>query len=209
MTLVQSLIAFFAAAALIIVTPGLDTVLVLRTATAEGPRRGAAASAGVAMGCLVWGASVALGLGALLAASHAAYSVLKWAGAAYLGWLGLRLLARPRRALVIADEPSGDRGGALGAFRRGLTCNLLNPKAGIFYVSFLPMFVPAGYAVAPLLFLLTVIHSAMSIAWLSGLSLAAGRVRRLLTRRGAVAWLDRVSGCVFLTFGARLALSEL
>lgn len=208
MTLDQSLIAFFAAAALVIVTPGLDTALVLRTATAEGPRRGMAASAGVAIGCLVWGVSVALGLGALLAASHAAYTVLKWAGAAYLAWLGLRLLINPRRALLIKEEASGGRSSLLGAFRRGLMCNLLNPKAGVFYVSFLPMFVPAGYAVAPFLLLLTTIHVVMSLVWLSGLSLAAGRARRLLARRGAVAWLDRVTGFVFLGFGARLALSE-
>jgi len=209
MTLVQSLIAFFAAAAVVIVTPGLDTALVLRTASAEGPRRGMAASAGVAIGCLAWGVSVALGLGALLAASHAAYTVLKWAGAAYLAWLGLRLLVNPRRALLIKDEQADRRSSLLNAFRRGLMCNLLNPKAGVFYVSFLPMFVPAGYAVAPFLLLLTGIHVVMSVTWLSGLSLAAGRVRGLLARRGAVAWLDRITGCVFLTFGARLAVSEI
>ena len=205
MTLTQSLMTFVAAAALIIVTPGLDTALVLRTATAEGPRRGAAASAGVALGCLVWGASVALGLGALLAASRVALSVLKWAGAAYLAWLGARLVLQPRCALIIADQAPGCR---RSAFRRGLACNLLNPKAGVFYVSFLPMFVPAGYPVAPFLLLLSLIHSAMSVAWLGGVSLAAGRVRQVLARRGALAWLDRITGCVFLGFGARLVLSE-
>ncbi|HEY2480744.1 MAG TPA: LysE family transporter, partial [Caulobacteraceae bacterium] len=99
MTLTQSLLAFVAAAAILTVTPGLDTALVLRTAAVGGAKRGAAAALGIGLGCLVWGASVALGLGALIAASHAAYTLLKLAGAAYLAWLGLNLLIKPRHGL--------------------------------------------------------------------------------------------------------------
>jgi threonine/homoserine/homoserine lactone efflux protein len=207
MTLVQSLIAFLAAAAIITVTPGMDTALVLRTAAIDGARRGVAAAFGVGLGCLAWGASVALGLGALIAASHVAYQLLRWAGAAYLAWLGLNLLIRPRRSLAARGEP-GARGDSLGALRRGLTTNLLNPKVGVFYVSFLPMFVPAGYALAPFLFLLAAIHAAMGVAWLAILAGATVPLGRALSRPGVVTVLDRATGCVFLGFSARLALFE-
>src|SRR5579885_2973956 len=91
MTLVPALAAFVAAAILITVTPGLDTALVLRTGAVEGPRRGALTALGVCCGLMVWRLAVALGLGVLLAASHAAYLALQLAGAAYLIWLGAGL----------------------------------------------------------------------------------------------------------------------
>jgi len=77
------------AAGLLTITPGLDTAVVLRTATSEGAKRGALAALGVVLGCLIWGGAVAIGLGALLAASPLAFTVLKWAGVVYLVWLGL------------------------------------------------------------------------------------------------------------------------
>src|SRR5271168_221709 len=140
MTVVQSLLAFVAAASLVTITPGLDTALVLRAAAADGRRAGAWAAAGVGAGCLTWGAAVALGLTALLAASTAAYVALRWAGAAYLLYLGVRLLLAPRSAMQIDTAPTA----GAHPFRRGLLTNLLNPKVGVFYVSFLPQFIPSG-----------------------------------------------------------------
>ena len=90
------LLAFIAAASLLTVTPGVDTAIVLRTATLEGRRQAVLAGAGICLGCLAWGGAVSLGLGALLQASELAYTVVKFAGAAYLIWLGSRLLFRPR-----------------------------------------------------------------------------------------------------------------
>ena len=207
MTLLPSLIAFVGAAVIVIVTPGMDTALVLRTAAVEGPRRGLQATLGIGLGCLVWGGSVALGLGAILTASHLAYSLVKWAGAAYLAYLGFRMLIRPREALTPAAGVPRD-GGALDALRRGLFCNLLNPKCGVFYVSFLPMFVPSGYPVAPFIFLLALIHVGLSVCWLGFLSAATVPLSRVMGRPGVVRTLDRVTGAVFLGFSARLALSE-
>jgi len=209
MTLVQSLIAFVAAAAIITVTPGLDTALVLRTAAVGGARRGAAAALGIGLGCLAWGASVALGLGALIAASHAAYTLLKLAGAAYLAWLGFNLLLKPRRAIVAPVESAASgQEGLSAALRRGMATNLLNPKVGVFYVSFLPVFVPAHYAVAPFIVLLAAIHSLMGVAWLSFLATATAPLGKVLSRPKVVTALDRTTGCVFLGFSAGLALSE-
>jgi threonine/homoserine/homoserine lactone efflux protein len=139
MTVVEALSAYVVAAGLLTLTPGLDTALILRTAAVEGPKRAAFAALGINFGCLIWGAAVALGLGALLAASALAFNVLKWVGAAYLVWLGLNLLLKPRDRFEIATEGRETRGGSdLVWMRRGFLTNLLNPKVGVFYVSFLP-----------------------------------------------------------------------
>jgi len=96
MSVTDSLLAFSLAALLLTLTPGLDTALILRTACAEGGKKAFQAALGIDAGCFVWGALVALGLGALMAVSTLAYTVLKICGAAYLCWLGLQLLMRPR-----------------------------------------------------------------------------------------------------------------
>ncbi len=149
MTGTQSLISFVLAAGLLAVTPGLDTALVLRTATAEGATQAAQAALGIVIGCLFWGGAAAFGVGALLAASEFAFTLLKWIGGAYLLWLGLLLILRPRTQLSTMSAPqSGAMSGRSGWFWKGLLQNLFNPKVGIFYISFLPQFVPPGVPVA-------------------------------------------------------------
>src|ERR1019366_1272063 len=101
----QLMLLFIVAAGLLTLTPGMDTAIVLRTSTASGPRDGAAAAAGICLGLLVWGMSAAFGLTAILAVSTLAFDVVKWVGAAYLVYLGVRLLARSRTAMV-ADRAS-------------------------------------------------------------------------------------------------------
>lgn len=204
----QSLIAFTLAAALMTITPGLDTALVLRTATVEGGRRAWAASVGICIGCLAWGAIVAGGLGVLLAASEIAYTALKYAGAAYLVWLGLKLILSQREDFITAAPAGARDAGAWLWFRRGLLTNLLNPKVGIFYVSFLPQFVPAGSDVAATTLLLAAIHALLGLAWFAALILATRPVAAALRRPRTIRWLDRMTGTVFLLFAARLALSR-
>ena len=97
MLVTDSLLAYTLAATLLTLTPGLDTALILRTATAEGGRKALHAALGIDLGCFIWGAVVAFGLGALLAVSELAYTLLKWCGAGYLCWLGIQLLLRPRQ----------------------------------------------------------------------------------------------------------------
>ena len=97
MLVTDSLLAYTLAATLLTLTPGLDTALILRTATAEGGRKALHAALGIDLGCFIWGALVAFGLGALLAVSELAYTLLKWCGAGYLCWLGIQLLLRPRQ----------------------------------------------------------------------------------------------------------------
>ena len=205
MSVETALIAFVAAATLLTVTPGLDTAIVLRTAAVEGPRRAAMAALGVICGCLSWGGGVAIGLGVLLAASSLAYTVLKWAGAAYLAWLGIRLMLRPRSRF---DPPPLAAASSGGWWRRGFLTNLLNPKVGVFYVSFLPQFVPPHVAAGLFIFLLAAIHGVLGAIWFAALIAATAPLKRWLQRQAVVRWLDRVTGAVFVGFGLRLALDR-
>ena len=207
MTPLESFLAFTVAAALLTITPGLDTALILRTAAAEGARRAFAAGFGICLGCLAWGAAVAVGLGALIEASRLAYALLKYAGAAYLLWLGMRLILSPRRefAAGLAAEPAAS---AATWFRRGLLTNLLNPKVGAFYISFLPQFVPAGADVAATTMLLAAVHALLGLLWFVLLIAATRPVAALLRRPRVIRTLDSLTGAVFLLFGLRLAFGR-
>src|SRR6266480_4685811 len=119
--MIGALLAFAVFAAVVTITPGLDTMLVVRTAAVSGRRAAFAAAAGINLGCLCWAVASALGITALLTASRLGYDVLRWAGAAYLCYLGARTLWRARRPSV---PPVAPRVG--GSFRTGLTTNLLN-----------------------------------------------------------------------------------
>ena len=205
-----SLLAFTAAASLLTLTPGVDTALVLRTAATDGPRAGAAAGLGICLGLLGWGLAAAVGLTALLDASPVAFTALKWAGAAYLLFLGLRLLARPRAAVPLAPDaiPTDTRGAGLApAFRRGLLTNALNPKVGVFYMTFLPQFIPQGTAVPGFSLLLASLHVLLSLGWFALLIALTVPLGRFLARPAVVRGLDRATGCVFVAFGLRLALA--
>jgi len=208
MTVIQALLAFSVAAALLTITPGLDTALVLRTAAVEGAKRAAFASMGIVTGCLAWGAAVALGLGVLLEASTLAFSVLKWAGAAYLVWLGIGLILKPRETFDLSVSAGSANGDDFAWMRRGFLTNLLNPKVGVFYVSFLPQFLPQGAPAGPFIFLLAALHAVMGLAWFAALIAATRPIAGVLQRAAVVRWLDRLTGGVFLAFGVRLALER-
>src|SRR6202034_4127043 len=189
------LIAYIAAASLLTVTPGIDTALVLRTAVTRGVREAALTGAGIATGCFGWAALVAFGLGAVLAASAFAYAALRWMGAAYLLWLGYRMLRFPRRTFVTG---SGAGAGKHRAFPTGLLTNLLNPKIGVFYVSFLPQFVPAGVRVAPYMLLLGAIHAFLGLIWFACLIAATRPIARFLAKPPVVQACDRLTGGMFV-----------
>ncbi len=205
MPTVDNLIAFTLAATLLTLTPGLDTALILRTATVEGRQQGMRAALGINAGCLLWGAAVAFGLGALIAVSALAYNILKYCGAAYLAWLGVNMLVRPRQSLAPAGE-DGQR--AANWFLKGLMGNLLNPKVGIFYVSFLPQFIPHGQPLVAWTFGLVSIHVVLGLLWALLLIGATRPLAGLLRRDKVIQWMDRATGLVFVLFAARLALGK-
>ena len=207
MTAVAALLAFTATAALLTITPGLDTALVLRTAAAEGPRRAMLAAAGIALGCLAWALLVGAGLGALLAASQLAYEVLRWAGALYLLALGVKLIGAPRRMLDLSVSAERTIAPARPNWLlRGFLTNMLNPKIGVFYVSFLPQFIPPGSSVLGWSVLLASIHNVLGLAWFGALVAATRPLLGALRKPGVMTWLDRLTGMLFIGFGLKLAL---
>ncbi|MFJ7141883.1 MAG: LysE family translocator [Pseudomonas protegens] len=205
MSITENLLAFTLAATLLTLTPGLDTALVLRTATVEGRRQALRAALGINAGCLLWGAAVAFGLGALIAVSELAFNLLKYCGAAYLAWLGLNMLLRPRRAFAPAG--TAEKPGA-NWFLKGMLGNVLNPKVGIFYVSFLPQFIPQGQPLVLWTFGLVSIHVVLGLLWSLLLMGATRSLAGVLQREKVIQWMDRTTGMIFVLFAARLALSR-
>lgn len=199
-------LAFVAAATLLTITPGVDTAMVLRAAAAEGARSAIFAGAGIAIGCLIWAGAVSVGLGALLHASELAYAILKWVGAAYLMWLGVNLVRKPRQELSESKTPAQQAG--LAAMRAGFFTNITNPKVGAFYVTFLPQFVPASANVALYSFFLAIVHIALSVIWFAALIAATVPLGHILRQPRVVQTLDRITGGLFIAFGVRLAVSR-
>lgn len=209
MTTVEALIAFTLAAGLVTLTPGLDTALVLRTAAVEGGRRAFLAGTGICAGCLAWGLIAAFGLGALLAASEAAYTALRWAGAAYLLYLGGWMVLRARSGLdgtMDLGESARSDTSPRGWLVRGFITNILNPKVGVFYVTFLPQFVPAGADVLSFTVLLAAIHALEGILWFVALIAATQPLAAVLRRPSIMRALDRITGGVLIAFGLKLVL---
>ena len=205
MSIADNLIAFTLAATLLTLTPGLDTALILRTSTVEGRKQGLRAALGINAGCLLWGAAVAFGLGALIAVSQLAYDILKYCGAAYLAWLGMNMLVRPRQSLgAVAAQGRPEA----NWFLKGMLGNLLNPKVGIFYVSFLPQFIPQGQPLVAWTFGLVGIHVVLGLLWSMVLIGATQSLAGVLRREKVIQWMDRATGPVFVLFAARLALSR-
>jgi len=205
MPIADNVLAFTFAATLLTLTPGLDTALVLRTATVEGKQQALRAALGINAGCLLWGAAVAFGLGALIAVSELAFNVLKYCGAAYLAWLGLTMLLRPRRSLSPVETHG--RPGA-NWFLKGMMGNLLNPKIGIFYVSFLPQFIPQGQPLVAWTFGLVSIHVVLGLLWSIVLIAATQSLAGVLRRGKVISLMDRATGTIFVLFAARLAMSK-
>ncbi|MEV4433158.1 LysE family translocator [Streptomyces sp. NPDC049585] len=212
--------AFTLIVGLLTLTPGLDTALILRTAALGHRRRAWGVVLGIQSGTLVWGVLTSLGVTALLTASHLAYETLRWAGAAYLLWMGGKLLWATWRRRSPGESPqpadAEDAAGAgtgagdtlLGGWRQGLVTNLLNPKMGAFYIAVLPQFMPAGASHLVSGVLLAGVHVALALVWSCALIAFAHLLRDRLQRPSARRFLDRVTGTVIAAFGIRLALGQ-
>ncbi len=207
MDISHALIAFALTAGLLTITPGLDTALVLRTAAVEGPRRAAMAASGIVLGCLMWGLAASAGLGALLASSQIAYNILRIAGAAYLLYMGGQMLLQALRGNNYAAQAAAEVSASQKQrswFLRGMLTNLLNPKIGVFYVTFLPQFVPAHVNATAFGMLLSGIHAAEGIAWFVLLIATTKTLSRWLVRPQVKRGMDGVSGAVLMGFGGLL-----
>ena len=200
-----AILAFTAAALLLTITPGLDTMMLLRMVLGGGRKAGIVGGFGTTLGCLVWGAASIAGLTALLVASRFAYDVVRYAGAAYLLWLGGSALWRSwrgRRAESPVDAPDITPAQAL---RVGFTTNLLNPKIGVFYLSLLPQFLPTSGDTTGWAALLVGVHVGIGQVWQIGVVWLAGRAALVLTRPRVRRWTERLTASVLVGFGLKVA----
>lgn len=200
-------LAFAGIAALVTITPGADTMLVVRSALVRGRRAGLATVVGVGAGLFVHATLSALGLSVVLVQSARAFDLVKLAGACYLVFLGLQSLWSARRGGAGADRPA-EALGARRAFVEGLLNNVLNPKVAVFYLAFLPQFMAPGDAVLPRSLLLAAIHFGEAVVWLTLIAFFVARARGVLGRPGVRRGLEGVSGLVFIGFGVKLAMAR-
>ncbi|MCW2547315.1 MAG: Lysine exporter protein [Mycobacterium sp.] len=199
---------FTVAAILIVLLPGPDTLVVVRNLIRGGRRTAIRTVFGVLSGLVIWVCAAALGLSAILSASHDAYLALRIAGAAYLVWLGVQSL---RSRGNLSQEPAVDASSrrrqllATG-FPAGIASDLLNPKVGVFFVTFLPGFVPHGYSVGWMSLLLGGIFLALTALYFAILIAASGPVTRWIANTRIRRRMDRITGLILIGFGARLAI---
>ena len=203
----EQLLAFLGVSALVIVTPGQDTALTIRSTLLGGRGAGVLTALGVATGQAVWTLAASAGITALLLASEPAFLAVKLAGAAYLVFLGGQLLVRALRGSSPAGHAVRARGALrpTTAYRQGVVSNLGNPKMAVFFTSLLPQFAPdfgprfAGFLVLGLVF------CTMTAAWLTAYAFAVAQARGVFERPRLRRVIDGITGAVLVAFGLRLA----
>ena len=198
---------FLAASLVIIVTPGQDMILVMSKSLAHGTRAGVTTAAGVSVGLVGHTLLATVGLGALLRASEMLFTALKFAGAAYLLYLGIQLLLTRAKALdAAAAAPRSHR----RLFLTGALSNISNPKIAVFYFAFLPQFVVPDAAHPTLtIFVLGLAFALLTFLVKGPVAVFAGRLSSWFAARpSALAWLYRLSGLVMVGLAVRLALSR-
>jgi threonine/homoserine/homoserine lactone efflux protein len=203
------LLAFAGISVLLAITPGPDMAVVTKNALAHGRRGVILTTTGIALALAIWITATAVGLSALLRASGEAFLVIKFVGAAYLAYLGLRTLLDSRRRPddLLASAPAPAPAHAI--FRQGFLSAMSNPKLGVFFVTFLPQFVVPGQPLLPRLLALGVIFAVIGWTWLNVYGLFVTRIRSFVTAPRVRQWMERVTGVVLLGFGARLAIERL
>ncbi|GGN26601.1 threonine/homoserine/homoserine lactone efflux protein [Actinoplanes campanulatus] len=210
MDLTDAVLSFALLGALLTITPGLDTALVLRAAVTMGRGPAFATALGIGAGALAWGAAAAVGASALLAASSVGYTILRVVGAAYMIFLGVRMIAAAlRRGGRIAEAETAKIVPTFwSTFGRGFLTNLLNPKVGAFYLAVIPQFVPEGADPLATGLLLALVHDVEGLLWFAAIIMGAQAARGFLARRAVRRTVDAGTGAVLLGFGVRLGLSS-
>jgi RhtB (resistance to homoserine/threonine) family protein len=207
--------AFIVVAFILTITPGADTMLVLRSALARGRAAGLVTTMGITSGLFIHAGLSALGLSLILVRSAEAFTIVKWAGAVYLGYLGVSTLL----AAVRHGQPDLIKDNTLTldtrprqwwrSFTEGMLNNILNPKVAIFYLAFLPQFVvPDSGSVLAQSLTLAAIHAAMGIVWLSGIAFLTDTLRKVVTHPQVRRGIEGFAGLVLLGFGVRLAMER-
>jgi threonine/homoserine/homoserine lactone efflux protein len=202
-----TLLLFMTAALALNVTPGPDMLYVVARSVGEGRAAGIISALGIAAGTIVHTLAVALGLAGLLRAVPVAFELVKWLGAAYLVWLGVRALRRRGDATARGELAPAPRG---AVFRQGMLTNVLNPKVALFFLAFLPQFVDAerGSVVLQMIALGVLFNVQGTLVNILVAVLASGASAWSRRRFGESALMRRVTGVMFIGLGVRLALME-
>lgn len=204
-------VAFLGVSILLSLAPGPDFALVTKNALVHGRRGVLLTTAGLTSALVIWVTATAVGVSAVLRTSATAYTMVKLAGAAYLAYLGIRTLLASRGdpAPLLAGPPASRapaRG--LAIWRQGFLSALLNPKLGVFFVTFLPQFVDPGSAALPQLLVLGAVFTVIGITWMNVYGLLVSRLREIVTAPRVRRWMERSTGAVLLAFGVRLAVDR-
>ncbi|TDV41019.1 LysE family translocator [Actinophytocola oryzae] len=200
------MLVFIGAALVIIIIPGPDQALMTRQALVRGKMSGFASTMGGAMGLTIHASLAAFGLSALLVASPVAFNILKIVGAVYLVWIGVQTIRMASRA--VADLPTGEPSERrpLRCIRKGFLTNALNPKLAVFFVTFLPQFLPSSGPVLTQALTYCGVFALLYIAWFSLYVFTIDKFGSVLRRRKVRAGIEYVTGVLLLGFGAGLAM---
>lgn len=206
----QDILGFAIVAGLLTMLPGIDTAQVLRSAALGGPRTAYATLFGIIVGVFAWGAAAALGISALLTASRTAYDIIRYVGAAYLLYLGVKIVIQSRNqghTPIAAAEPSTSRGLA-PIFSRAFLITLTNPKNGLFYVAMLPQFLPTEVPALIGGLLLAAVHNTECFVWFSAMIWSTNLARKFFQRPNVRTWMERISGLALIGFGVRVIVEN-
>ncbi|HKX07850.1 MAG TPA: LysE family translocator [Stellaceae bacterium] len=202
-------LAFLGIALVVITTPGPDTALTIRNTLIGGTRGGIFTAMGVSTGLMIWALAASAGVVGVLVASAPVFEALRYAGAAYLIWVGVQSLLSALRPTIAAPGTSSPqtrrRLCALGAFRQGLINDLANPKIAAFFASLFPQFVPVEGASFGTLMVLGLTFSMVTLTWLTAYAFAVAKAGDVLRRSGIRRAIEGVTGAVLIAFGLRLA----
>ena len=201
----SQVLAFTLVVLTLTLTPGADTMLVVKNGTRSGSPAGWATTFGILGGTLLHAVVSALRLSIVLAQSTTIFQFIKLLGVLYLVWLGLQAL---RKLPKLKTYENLTKLAIWTASKEGLITNPLNPKVAIFYLACLPQLVSLNDPVLAKSLLLAGIHNLLSLIWLSGLVVVIGQGKRWIEKRSVQLWLSRVSGLILIGLGVRLALEE-
>ncbi|MBV6631885.1 MAG: LysE family translocator [Alphaproteobacteria bacterium] len=203
----SQIIAFTIVASLLVMSPGPNGVLIAKTVPTSGRLAGFANVGGFVAAFYLHGALSVLGISIILVQSATAFAIVKYLGAAYLCWIGIKaLIAAYKGAAAPQVTEPAKRPRTLGkAFMEGLLTNALNPKVSMFYLAAFPQFINLGASSAASSFTLVFIHSLLNAIWFCAMVLVLDRLTALTSSNRAQRWLNGITGLVFIGFGAKLA----
>jgi threonine/homoserine/homoserine lactone efflux protein len=212
--MISSFLAFLGVSALVIVTPGPDTALTIRNTLLGGRRGGVFTALGIVIGQAIWAVATSIGIVALLVASEPLFLAVKYAGAAYLVYLGAQALWaawRPESGgATIPTAIIGRRATLrpLAALRQGIISDLGNPKMAVFFASLLPQFAPPGDATVAALLGLGLVFCAMTFLWLAAYASVVAKAGDVLRRHRVRQAIEGVTGAVLIALGIRIAAEQ-